>query len=86
MNLMTMNGAMHSFSDADRIYLPRKNNLAFVFKITTEKMLIAVRRSNMVNSEEATDKIAYKKDEFLYMYGQFVREIAEDIDKEKTWK
>ena len=68
MKLMTMNGAMHPLSDADRIYLPRKNNLAFVFKITTEKMLIAVRRSNMVNSEEAADKIAHKKDEFLYSW------------------
>ena len=68
MKLMTMNGAMHPLSDANRIYLPRKNNLAFVFKITTEKMLITVRRSNMVNSEEATDKIVYKNDEFLYSW------------------
>ena len=66
MKLMTMIGAIYPLSDADRIYLPRKSNLAFVFKIMTEKILIAVRRSNMVKSEEATDKIAYKMDEFLY--------------------
>ena len=57
MKLMTVYEAVYPISDVDRICLTRKNNLTFFVKITAEKALIAVRRRNMVNSEETTDKI-----------------------------
>ena len=57
MKLMTVYEAVYPISDVDRICLTRKNNLKFFVKITAEKALIAVRRRNMVNSEETTDKI-----------------------------
>lgn len=56
-------------------------------------MLVAVRRSNMVNSQEAVDKTVFKnekRNEYLKgwtkkkVYGQFLREITEYIDKKKT--
>ena len=61
MKLVTINRAMHGMSEVDRIYLPGKNNLACFVKNVTEKMLVVVRRSNMVNSEEAADNIIFKK-------------------------
>lgn len=61
MKLMTVYEAVHPISDVDRICLPRKNNLTFFVKITAEKTLIAVRRTNMANSEETTDKIVLKR-------------------------
>ena len=57
MKLMTVYETVYPISDVDRICLTRKNNLTFFVKITAEKTLIAVRRRNMVNSEETTDKI-----------------------------
>ena len=62
MKMMTTNRAMHAMSDVDRIYSSGKNNLVCFVKNATEKMLVVVRRSNMVNCEEAADKIAFKKE------------------------
>ena len=61
MKLMTINRAMHAMSDVDGIYSPGKNNLVCSVKNATETMLVVVR-SNMVDGEEAADKIAFKKE------------------------
>ena len=39
-----------------------KNNLACFVKNATEKMLVVVRRSNMMNSEEAAYEFVFKKE------------------------
>ena len=58
----------------------------------TEKILVAVRRNSMVNSQEAADKTVFKnekRNEYLKSWTkkkvyEFLREITEYIDKNKT--
>ena len=72
-----------------------ENNLAFCVKMSNEQFLGGVKISNILNCVESKENTLFKREiqnENIArwigkkMYGQFVREMPEQIDKERTWE
>ena len=71
-----------------------ENNLGLYVRDSLEKLIQAVCNANILDTAEVKSKSEYKRkitNELKQgwsekrMYGQFVREMPEKIDKEKTW-
>ena len=71
-----------------------ENNLAWYIKHSTEPLLVQVKLSGLLNSDNCVDKITEKRTRIdnketrwkeKKMYGQFVREIPVNTDQEKRW-
>ena len=72
-----------------------ENNLARYVKMSTESLVKEVKIANIVDCEEPKEKNAFKREiqnEYVArwngkkMYGQLVREMPGDVDKERTWE
>ena len=108
---MTMYGAFHPKSDADRLYLKRhdggrrliniehcvraeENSLGFYVLNSTDLLIKGVCASGTIETECIMNKMDFKrlrtqelKQKWIEkrMYGQFLREMTEKVDKNKTW-
>ena len=72
-----------------------ENNLAKYVKMSTESLIKGVKIANIVDCEEPKEKTAFKREvqnKYIArwpgrkMYGQFVREMPESVDKDRTWE
>ena len=72
-----------------------ENNLASYVKMSTDNLVKGVKIANIVDGEEPKEKNAFKREiqnEYVArwtgkrMYGQFVREMPENVDRERTWE
>ena len=72
-----------------------ENNLGLYVRESNEMLLKGVKKVGIVKTESLMENQDFKKnsqDEFKNkwdekrMYGQFVREIPEEIDKNSSWK
>ena len=72
-----------------------ENNLSLYVRVSNEMLLKDVKRFGIVKTENLMEKEDFKKNsqnEFKNkwhekrMYGQFVREMPEEIDKDLSWK
>ena len=72
-----------------------ENNLGWYIKSSNESLLERVRMSGIINTDDAVQKGEYKKakregknkkwhDKVLH--GQFIRDMEDGVDKEKTWE
>ena len=70
------------------------NSLEWYVKNSIEPLLVAVRHGNIIETEECKNKKEYKKIEMKKteerwrekkMYGQYCREMNEEVDMENTW-
>ena len=108
---MTMYGGLNSNSDADRLYVKRKegrrglisvkrcireeNNLGFYVADSEENLFSGVSAAETINTRETITSVEFKKQKAKElkekwserrMDGQFIREMTEKVDKEKTWQ
>ena len=109
---MTMHGAFHPKSDADKLYLTREkggcgliscegcvqseeNNLGWYVRNSMESLIRGFRFAKVVDTEDVVSKDEFKRGwmnekeqrwKEKRMYGQFVREMPESTDKNKTWE
>ena len=72
-----------------------ENNLAFYVKMSTERFVKGVKITNIIDCEEPKDKNTFKRgiqNKHITrrtgekMYGQFVCEILQQVDREGTWE
>jgi len=72
-----------------------ENNLGLYVRESNEMLLKGVKKVGIINTENLTDRKDFKKNsqnEFRdrwqgkKMYGQFVREMPEEIDKDLSWQ
>ena len=73
--------------------MTEENNLAFYVKMSTERFAKGVKIIKIIDCEESKEKNAFKRDnEHIArwtgkkMYGKFVREMPEQVDRERTWE
>ena len=71
------------------------NNLARYVTMSTERLMKGVKIAKIIDCEEPKEKNAFKREvqnEYIArwtgkrMYGQFVREMPESVDKDRTWE
>ena len=71
------------------------NNLAWYVRNSNERLMAGVRKIKILDSEEAKENNEFKRDRQNVslnrwtgkkMYGQFLREMPETVDKDKTWE
>ena len=71
-----------------------ENNLAWYVKNSNERLMAVVRKIKILDSEGAKEKNEFKRDRQNASlnrwkeknYGQFLREMPETVDKDKTWE
>ena len=72
-----------------------ENNLAWYVRNSNERWMAGVRKINILDSEGAKEKNEFERDRHnassnrwkeKKMYGQFLREMPETVDKDKTWE
>ena len=72
-----------------------ENNLAWYVRNSNERLMAGVRKIKILDSEGAKEKNEFKRDRQnaslnrwteKKMYGQFLREMPETVDKDKTWE
>jgi len=71
------------------------NNLARYVTMSTERLMKGVKIAKIIDCEEPKEKNAFKREvqnKYIArwtgkrMYGQFVREMPESVDKDRTWE
>ena len=69
--------------------------MASYVKMLTDNLVKGVKIANIVDGEEPTEKNAFKRaiqNEYLArwtevrMYGQFIREMTKNVDRERAWE
>ena len=87
-----VHGVLISVEICDRT---EEANLANYVKMSTESLVQGVMVANIVNCEDSKEKHAFKikiQNEYAArwtenkMCGKFIREIPENIDRERTWE
>ena len=72
-----------------------ENNLAWYFRNSNERVMAGIRKIKIFYSEGAKEKNEFKRErqnaslnswKEKKMYGQFLREMPETVDKDKTWE
>ena len=71
-----------------------ENNLAKFVKMSTESLIKGVKIANIVDCVEPKENAFQREVQNEYisrwtgkrLYGQFVREMAESVDKDRTWE
>ena len=78
---MTMYGALHPKSNVDRLYVKRKKGggVAAAGTINTEDV-VRSEEFKRQKAQELKQSWSEKK-----MHGQFIRELPEEVDKDRTW-
>ena len=72
-----------------------ENNLAWYVRNSNERLMAGVRKIKILDSEGAKKKNEFKRDnqnaslnrwKEKKLYGQFLQEMPETVDKDKTWE
>ena len=69
-----------------------ENKLAWYVWNSNQRLMAGVRKIKILDSEQTKEKIEFKMDRCQLnrwkekMYGQFLREMPEIVDKDKTWE
>ena len=109
--MLTMYGAFHPKSDADRLYVKRReggrglisiescvrseeNNLGMYVRDANEMLLKGVKKGKIIETENTVEKAEFSRriqNEYKNkwqekrMYGQFARELPDEVDKKLSW-